>query len=112
MGDAAGANAKLATRSGGRIVHSSCNAHARRYFAKAQSNDPVLASQMVALYQQLYAIEYRGVQLSVDERWTTANRQQSLRAYHATIGAGSQELDVLGLSRGRTRTHEAVEYRE
>lgn len=50
VGDAAGANANLAARSGQRIAHQSCNAHARRYFVKAQSNDPVLASQMAALY--------------------------------------------------------------
>ena len=68
VGDAAGANANLATRSGGRITHQSCNSHARRYFVKAQSNDPVLASQMVALYRQLYAVEYRGALLSAQER--------------------------------------------
>jgi hypothetical protein len=68
VGDAAGANANLAARSGSRITHQSCNVHARRYFVKAQSNDPVLASQMVALYRQLYAVEYRGTSLSVAER--------------------------------------------
>lgn len=68
VGDAAGANATLAARSGQRIVHQSCNAHARRYFVKAQSNDPVLASQMIALYRQLYAVEYRAALLSAPER--------------------------------------------
>jgi len=47
-----------------RIEHQSCNAHARRGFVKAQSNNPVLASQMIAFYQQLYAVEYRGALLS------------------------------------------------
>ena len=68
VGDATGANANLAARSGKRITHQSCNAHARRYFVKALSNDPVLASQMVAMYRQLYAVEYRGALLSADER--------------------------------------------
>lgn len=68
VGDAAGANANLAARSSNRIAHQSCNAHARRGFVKAQSNDPVLASQMVAFYQQLYAVEYRGAGLSTSER--------------------------------------------
>ena len=68
VGDATGANANLAARSGQRIVHQSCNSHARRYFIKAQTNDPVLASQMIALYRQLYAVEYRGAELSTQER--------------------------------------------
>jgi transposase len=68
VGDAAGANANLAARSGNRIAHQSCNAHARRYFIKAQANDPVLASQMVAMYRQLYAVEYRGAELNATER--------------------------------------------
>jgi len=57
-----------AQRCGDRIAHQSCNAHARREFAKAQSNDPVLATQMIAFYQQLYAVEYRGALLSSAER--------------------------------------------
>ncbi len=60
VGDACGANARLEQRSGGRIVHSSCNAHARREFVKAESNDPVLASQALSFYRQLYEIEERG----------------------------------------------------
>jgi hypothetical protein len=68
VGDAAGVNAGLAARSGGRIIHQSCNTHARREFVKAESNDPVLATQMIAMYQQLYAVEYRGALLSAAER--------------------------------------------
>ena len=68
VGDAAGVNANLAARSGGRIEHQSCNSHARREFVKAESNDPVLASQMVAMFRQLYAVEYRGALLSAAER--------------------------------------------
>lgn len=68
VGDATGANANLAARSGGRIVHQSCVAHARRYFVKAQSGDPNLASQMVAMFRLLYAVEYRGAMLTARER--------------------------------------------
>jgi hypothetical protein len=68
VGDAAGVNAGLAARSGGRIIHQSCNAHARREFVKAESNDPVLATQMIAMYRLLYAVEYRGASLSAAER--------------------------------------------
>lgn len=60
VGDACGANARLEQRSGGRIVHAACNAHARREFVNAESNDPVLASQALAFYRQLYDIEERG----------------------------------------------------
>ena len=60
VGDACGANARLEQRSGGRIVHAACNAHARREFVKAESNDPVLASQALSFYRQLYEVEERG----------------------------------------------------
>jgi transposase len=60
VGDACGANARLDQRSGGRIVHAACNAHARREFVKAESNDPVLASQALSFYRQLYEVEERG----------------------------------------------------
>ncbi len=45
VGDADGANARLEFRSGGRIRHASCNTHARRRFVKAESHEPLLASQ-------------------------------------------------------------------
>jgi hypothetical protein len=67
VGDAAGVNANLVARSGNRIAHQSCNTHARREFVNAESNDPVLASQMVAFFRQLYAVEYRGALLTTVE---------------------------------------------
>jgi len=60
VGDACGANARLEQRSGGRIVHASCNMHARREFIEAESNDPILASQAISFYRQLYDVEERG----------------------------------------------------
>jgi transposase len=68
VGDACGANARLEQRSGGRIVHASCNAHARREFVTAESNDPILASQGISFYQQLYDVEERAKTLDATAR--------------------------------------------
>ena len=68
VGDAAGANARLQQRSGGRIVHASCNMHARREFIQAEANDPILASQAISFYQQLYDVEERGKTLDAAAR--------------------------------------------
>ena len=74
VGDAADVNARLAARSGNRIRHQSCNSHARRYFVKAQSNDPILAAEMYSLYRQLYAVEYCGALLTSAERLALRQR--------------------------------------
>ena len=74
VGDACGANARLEQRSGGRIVHASCNAHARREFVKAESNDPVLASQGISFYQQLYDVEERAKTLDAAGRYELRQR--------------------------------------
>lgn len=68
VGDACGANARLEQRSGGRILHASCNAHARREFVKAEGNSPVLASQALSFYQQLYEVEERARPLDAEAR--------------------------------------------
>ena len=68
VGDACGANAHLAERSKGRIVHAACNAHARREFVNAESNDPVLASQGLSFFGQLYDVEERGKPLDAAAR--------------------------------------------
>jgi transposase len=64
----------LQERSGGRIIHASCNAHARREFVEAESNDPVLASQAISFYRQLYDVEERGKTLSAEARWELRQR--------------------------------------
>ena len=68
VGDAFGGNAGLDARSGNRIAFQSCNSHARREFVKAESNDPLLASQMISLFRQLYAVEYRGAEMTPADR--------------------------------------------
>jgi hypothetical protein len=75
VGDACGANARLQQRSGGRIIHASCNAHARREFVQAESNDPILASQAVSFYRQLYDVEERGKTLTAGARWELRQRE-------------------------------------
>jgi transposase len=75
VGDASGVNARLEQRSGGRIVHASCNAHARREFVKAESNDPILASQGISFYRQLYDIEERGKTLDAAGRYELRRRE-------------------------------------
>ncbi len=74
VGDACGANARLQQRSGGRIVHASCNMHARREFIQAESNDPVLASQAISFYRQLYDVEERGKTLDAAARHQLRDR--------------------------------------
>jgi transposase len=74
VGDACGANARLEQRSGGRITHSSCNTHARREFVKAESNDPILASQAISFYRQLYDVEERAKTLDAAARWELRQR--------------------------------------
>jgi transposase len=75
VGDACGANAHLEQRSGGRIVHAGCNAHSRREFVAAESNDPVLASQGLSFYRQLYDVEERGQALDAAERHALRQRE-------------------------------------
>jgi len=75
VGDACGANARLEQRSGGRIIPASCNAHARREFVKAESNDPILASQAISFYQQLYDVEERGKTLDAAARQQLRQRE-------------------------------------
>jgi transposase len=74
VGDADGANARLELRSGGRILHASCNAHARRGFVKAEAHEPVLASQGLSFYRQLYEVEERGKLLDTEALWVLRQR--------------------------------------
>jgi transposase len=107
VGDAAGANARLADRSGGRIIHASCNAHARREFVEAEFNDPVLASQAVSFYQQLYEVEERAKTLDA------AARQQLRQRDAAPVWGrmrGWLDSDAVKRALPRSRIGEAVGY--
>jgi transposase len=107
VGDAAGANARLAERSGGRIIHASCNAHARREFVEAEFNDPILASQAISFYRQLYEVEERAKTLDA------AGRQQLRQRDAAPIWErmrGWLDSDAAKRALPRSRIGEAIGY--
>jgi transposase len=58
----------IALRSDARIVRAACNAHARRKIFDQRESYPLLSSQFLAVYQELYDIEDRAKGLSVGER--------------------------------------------
>lgn len=58
----------ITLRSDARIVRAACNAHARRKIFDQRETYPLLSSQFLAAYQELYDIEERGKFLSVGER--------------------------------------------
>jgi transposase len=58
----------ITLRSDSRIARAACNAHARRKLFDACENHPLLASQFLSLYQQLYDVEDRARPLSPAER--------------------------------------------
>jgi transposase len=55
-------------RNDARIVRAACNAHARRKIFDARASYPLLSSQLLAAYQELYDIEDRAKTLSVAAR--------------------------------------------
>ena len=58
----------ITLRSDARIERAACNAHARRKVFDARENHPVFASQLLALYQQLYDVENRARVLTATDR--------------------------------------------
>jgi transposase len=68
LGDCYSGYQGITLRSDARIVRAACNAHARRKIFDARESYPLLSSQFLAMYQQLYDLEERGKFLSVGER--------------------------------------------
>jgi len=66
----------LMLRSEARIKRAACVAHARRKVFDARDNHPLLSSQLLALFQELYDVEHRAKPM-------TAMDRQSLRAAEA-----------------------------
>ncbi len=60
----------ITLRSDARIARAACNAHARRKVFEARETYPLLSSQLLALYRQLYELEDRARQMSCNERQT------------------------------------------
>jgi len=75
VGDAFSGYTQIEQRSGGRIVHASCNAHARREFVKAEVSEPILCAQALSLYRQLYDVEERGKTLDAAARLALRQRE-------------------------------------
>ena len=68
----------ITLRSDGSMQRGACNSHARRKIFDARSNHPLVASVLLAMYQELYDIEDRGKLLSNEAR-------QELRQREATV---------------------------
>jgi transposase len=74
VGDAFSGYTQIEKRSEGRIVHASCNSHARREFVKAEASEPVLCAQASSFYGQLYDVEERGKVLDAAGRLALRQR--------------------------------------
>jgi transposase len=68
LGDCYSGYQGITLRSDDRIVRAACNAHARRKIFDQRESYPLLSSQFLAMYQELYDIEERGKFLSLGER--------------------------------------------
>jgi transposase len=66
--DAYGVDGGVYLASGGRIRASCCLAHARRKFEEALSSHPTLAAQALGFFRQLYDLEDRALEFSVEAR--------------------------------------------
>jgi transposase len=82
VGDAAGPNAHLAQRSGGRIVHAACNSHARREFLAAEKTHPREAAKALAFYKLLYDVETRS-KLIKDVDLLAVRQQEAIPIWNA-----------------------------
>jgi hypothetical protein len=65
----------ISLRSDERIVRAACHAHARRKIFDARENHPLLASQLLAVYQQLYNIEDRARGMAAADRHALRQRE-------------------------------------
>lgn len=74
VGDAFSGYTQIGQRSEGRIVHASCNAHARREFVEAETSEPILCAQALSFYRQLYEVEERGKTLDAAGRLALRQR--------------------------------------
>ena len=84
VGDAAGPNARLEQRSGGRIIHAACNSHARREFLAAEKTHPREAAKALAFYKLLYDVETRS-QLMKGVDLLEVRRKEAIPIWNAFI---------------------------
>jgi len=107
VGDAFSGYAQIEQRSQGRIVHASCNSHARREFVKAESSEPILCAQALSFYRQLYDVEERGKLLDVSGR--LALRQRDAVPIWERFGRWRDSQEV-GRTLPQSRFGQAVGY--
>jgi len=75
LGDCYSGYQGITLRSDARIVRAACNAHARRKIFDQRESYPLLSSQFLAVYQELYDIEDRAKGLSVSQREELRDRE-------------------------------------
>jgi transposase len=63
-------------RNQSRIILLACMAHARRKFEHARDNHPYMAEEILAMFQQLYAVERKTRELSLDHEQIKDIRSQ------------------------------------
>ena len=96
---------------GGRIVFSACNAHARRYVHNAREHPPQLSSQVLALYRALYDLEERGSRLDDVARLLLRRREsvplmrQLETLLDGPLARGLLPKSKLGTAIGYLRNH-------
>jgi transposase len=107
VGDAAGPNAHLEQRSGGRIIHAACNSHARREFLAAEKTHPREAAKALAFYKLLYDVETRS-QLIEGVDLLEVRRKEAIPIWNAFIGW--MESDALREVLPKSRLGKALSY--
>ena len=75
LGDCYSGYQGITLRSDSRIVRAACNAHARRKIFDVRETYPLLSSQFLAMYQELYDIEQRAKTLTVSGREELRDRE-------------------------------------
>jgi transposase len=65
----------ITMRSDARIQRGACNAHARRKVYEAREAYPLLSSQLLAMYQELYDIEDRAGAIPITDRQALRDRE-------------------------------------
>lgn len=108
VGDAYDAYAHIERRSQGRILHASCNAHARREFVQAEDHQPILCAQILSLYRQLYMIEERGKLLDAETRRQL--REREAKPIWQRMEAWLHSDEVVRAALPRSRFGKAVGY--
>ena len=104
LGDCYSGYTGISLRSDERITHAACLAHARRKVLEARENHPVHAARLLAMFQELYAIEDRGrddasllQRLRVEESQPVWTR---MRAYLDEAMSGVLPKEAMGKAAG------------